>query len=217
MAGIFFKFYINHRNFFLIVIVFKADPHIAAIYTMLVFEKFFLLATLLYIETISNYYKAMAAFFMRLKTLNTYLPFILLLLIILFTVIIRVRLINVPLERDEGEYAYMGQLILDGTPPYTEAYNMKFPGIYFIYAGILWIFGQTQIAIHFCLLLVNVLSIILLYILARKAYDDWAAVSAAGAFALLSMSYHVMGYWANAEQFILPFVIGAYLLLLLGT
>jgi hypothetical protein len=126
------------------------------------------------------------------------------------------RLLDVPLERDEGEYAYIGQLILDGTPPYTEAYNMKFPGIYFIYAGILLLFGETHIAIHFCLLIVNVISIILLFFFARAAYDDWVAAAAASAFALLGMSYHVQGFWANAEHFILPFVMGAYLLLLSG-
>ena len=153
---------------------------------------------------------------MRSKKLNIHLPLIFLFFIILFTIIIRVRLLDVPLERDEGEYAYMGQLILDGTPPYTEAYNMKFPGIYFIYAGILWLFGETHTAIHFCLLIVNVLSIILLYIFARTAYDDWVAAASAGAFALLSMSYHVQGFWANAEHFILPFIIGANIFLLSG-
>jgi len=153
---------------------------------------------------------------MSSKMLNTYLPLISLLIIIVSTIVFRVRLLNIPLERDEGEYAYMGQLILDGTPPYSEAYNMKFPGIYFIYAGILWLFGETHTAIHFCLLIVNVLSIILLFIFARTAYDGWVGAAAAGAFALLSMSYHVQGFWANAEHFILPFVIGANFLLLSG-
>jgi hypothetical protein len=153
---------------------------------------------------------------MKLKTLYSYLPLFFLFLIVLTTIILRVRLLDVPLERDEGEYAYIGQLILDGTPPYSEAYNMKFPGIYFIYAGILWLFGQTHTAIHVCLLLVNVFSIILLFIFARSAYDDWVAAAAACAFALLSMSYHVQGFWANAEHFIVPFVLGANLLLLLG-
>ena len=153
---------------------------------------------------------------MRYKALHTYLPFIFLFCIILYTSVFRLRLINVPLERDEGEYAYIGQLILDGTPPYTEAYNMKFPGIYFLYAGIVWLFGQTHTAIHLCLLIVNVISIILLFIFARTAYDDWVAAAAACAFSLLSMSYHVQGFWANAEHFILPFVLGANILLLSG-
>ena len=30
----------------------------------------------------------------------------------------RLRLLAFPLERDEGEYAYAGQLILQGIPPY---------------------------------------------------------------------------------------------------
>ncbi|MBN1398297.1 MAG: hypothetical protein JXA06_09735 [Bacteroidetes bacterium] len=140
----------------------------------------------------------------------------LLLLVVIFTTIVRVRLLDVPLERDEGEYAYMGRLILEGTPPYSEAYNMKFPGIYFIYADILWLFGETHTAIHICLLCINVLSIILLFIFVRAAIDDWAAAAASGAFALLGMSYHVQGFWANAEHFILPFILGAHILLRYG-
>ena len=46
----------------------------------------------------------------------------------------RVRLLSVPFERDEGEYGYMAQLINQGVPPYVEAYNMKLPGTYVMYA-----------------------------------------------------------------------------------
>ena len=42
-------------------------------------------------------------------------------------IVIRIRLLGIPLERDEGEYAYAGQLLLQGIPPYKLAYNMKFP------------------------------------------------------------------------------------------
>ena len=64
---------------------------------------------------------------------------------IVFTLVvaIRIRLLGIPLERDEGEYAYAGQLILQGIPPYKLAYNMKFPGTYAAYALIMSIFGQT--------------------------------------------------------------------------
>ena len=44
--------------------------------------------------------------------------------------VVRLRLLNFSLERDEGEYAYAGQLMLQGIPPYELAYNMKFPGTY---------------------------------------------------------------------------------------
>jgi hypothetical protein len=39
------------------------------------------------------------------------------------------------LERDEGEYAYAGQLMLQGIPPYQLAYTMKLPGPFAAYAA----------------------------------------------------------------------------------
>lgn len=65
---------------------------------------------------------------------------------------VRFHLRNLPLERDEGEYAYAGQLIVDGIPPYQFAY-MKLPGTYAAYALIMAIFGQTSGGIHIGLLL----------------------------------------------------------------
>ena len=64
--------------------------------------------------------------------------------LLLITVVgIRIRLLGVPLERDEGEYTYAGQLLLQGIPPYQLAYNMKFPGVYAAYAFVIALFGQT--------------------------------------------------------------------------
>src|SRR6202158_6013555 len=74
---------------------------------------------------------------------------------------IRFHLRNIPLERDEGEYAYAGQLMLQGIPPYKLASNMKLPGTYAAHAVIMAIFGQTIAGIHFGLLLVNALTILL--------------------------------------------------------
>lgn len=63
---------------------------------------------------------------------------------ILLVALVRLRLLNLPLERDEGEYAYAGQLMLQGVPPYQLAGNMKFPGTYAAYAIIMAGFGQTR-------------------------------------------------------------------------
>src|SRR6187551_2013958 len=54
--------------------------------------------------------------------------------VMLFITFLRIRLADFPLERDEGEYALMGQMILQGIPPYEMAYNMKLPGVYYMYA-----------------------------------------------------------------------------------
>src|SRR2546430_9559777 len=100
---------------------------------------------------------------------------------------VRFRLRDLPLERDEGEYAYAGQLMLQGVPPYKEAYNMKLPGTYAAYAVIMAVFGQTPSGIHIGLALVNAASIILIYFLGRKILDETTGIAAAVAFGLLSL------------------------------
>ena len=108
-----------------------------------------------------------------------YLGWLLLLLIVFLTGSARWRLLDVPLERDEGEYAYAGQLMLQGIPPYEHAYNTKLPGIYGAYAAVLAVFGETHRAIHLGLLVVNGVTIVLLFLLARHFMDDLSAVAAA--------------------------------------
>src|ERR1700685_774965 len=68
---------------------------------------------------------------------------------------VRFRTRDFFLERDEGEYAYSGQLMLQGIPPYRMAYNMKFPGTYAAYAAIMAVFGETPSGIRLGLLCVT--------------------------------------------------------------
>ena len=144
-----------------------------------------------------------------------YLVWASLAIILIATAVIRIRLLDIPLERDEGEYAYAGQLILQGIPPYAQAYNMKLPGIYAAYAFIIAIFGQTHTAIHLGLLIINAATIAMVFLLTRRLFDSFAAIAAAAAFAMLSMGQMVLGVSANAEHFvILPAIAGIFLLLI---
>src|SRR5258708_29392632 len=139
----------------------------------------------------------------------------LLLLAIIFFGLIRYRLRDMPLERDEGEYAYSGQLLLQGIPPYKLAYNMKLPGIYAAYTGILAVFGESPAGIHLGLLLVNAASILILYFLTALQFGRLAAAVAACSYALLSTSSSVMGFEAHATNFVvLPAMLGILFLLL---
>ena len=117
-------------------------------------------------------------------TLRRHRAWLLVALALLFVLVVRVRLRSMPLERDEGEYAYAGQLILQGVPPYKEAYNMKLPGTYAAYAIIMAVFGQSTAGIRLGLALVNAASIVLVFLLGRKLLDEAAGVSAAAAFAV---------------------------------
>ena len=139
---------------------------------------------------------------------------ILLSLTILIIFSIRFRLRGMPLERDEGEYAYAGQLILQGVPPYQEAFNMKLPGTYAAYALIMAIFGQTPSGIHMGLALINGASIALMFLVARKLLSDAGAIAAAVAFALLSTNPSVLGLAAHATHFVAVFALAGLLTIL---
>src|SRR6267142_5533026 len=105
--------------------------------------------------------------------------------VILLFAAIRWRLRYMPLERDEGEYAYAGQLVLQGIPPYELAYNMKLPGTYLGYAAILRVFGETAAGIHIGLLLVNGCATLLVFFLGRRVYGNLAGVTAAAGYAMV--------------------------------
>jgi len=132
--------------------------------------------------------------------------------VLLLGIALRVHLLDAPLERDEGEYAYAGQLLLQGVPPYQLAYNMKFPGIYAIYAVLLAIFGQTARGIHLGLLVVNACTTLLLFLVGKRLSSSMLGLVASACFAVFSSTYAVHG--ANAEYFVILPALGGVLLLL---
>ena len=130
------------------------------------------------------------------------------------TIAIRIRLLGIPLERDEGEYAYAGQLMLQGIAPYKLAYNMKFPGTYAAYAVIMSIFGQTITGIHLGLLFANAAAVALVFLLGRRLLNLTAGIAAAATYAVLTVSPSVLGFAAHATHFMVLPVLGGALLLL---
>jgi hypothetical protein len=137
-------------------------------------------------------------------------------LVILFVVFVRIRLLDIPLERDEGEFAYGGQLILHGQPPFKWLYNIKLPGIYAAYALVMAVFGETARGIHWGLLLVNVSTVLLTFFLGRRLVDLWAGVIAAAVYGLMSLSPSFFGLAAHATQFVALAGLGGILILLRG-
>jgi hypothetical protein len=135
-------------------------------------------------------------------------------LIILFVAFIRIRLISIPLERDEGEFAYIGQLILQGIPPYLNSYDQKLPGIYGAYAIIMYVFGQSVEGIHLGFLVINAATIIMVFVLTRHLYDSYAGIITSASFGILSVSPSVLGTSAHATHFVLlPALGGTFLML----
>ena len=126
---------------------------------------------------------------------------ILLALILLLVISVRLRLLSLPLERDEGQSAYIGQLLLKGYAPFELAYNMKFPGTSIMYALIMSVFGQSAAGIHAGLLVINLGTVLLMFLAMRRFLGIEIAVFASACYALFTLSPAVLGSAAHATHF----------------
>jgi len=149
----------------------------------------------------------------RTNTLTRIGIAVLLAAVVALVCVVRIRLAGLPLERDEGEYAYAGQLILKGIPPYAAIYNMKFPGLYYAYAAMMAVFGQTATGVRIGLLLVHVVSLALLYVWARRVAGELVAGIGTAVFALLALDRWSMGVFAHATHFVVLFVLAGLVVL----
>jgi hypothetical protein len=140
--------------------------------------------------------------------------YLLLLLVLAFNVTIRWRLRDMPLERDEGEYAYAGQLILQGIPPYQLAYNMKFPGVYFSYALLMGVFGQSVAGIHTGMILVTTLTTALVFLIGRRLLGNVGGLLASAIYVCLSALPGAAGLAGHATHFVNLFICAGVLALL---
>ncbi|MCD4679937.1 MAG: glycosyltransferase family 39 protein [Bacteroidales bacterium] len=143
-----------------------------------------------------------------------YIPYIILVAILILATIIRTNFLSIPFERDEGAYCYLGQCVLDGKIPYLDFYEMKLPGLFYAYAAILWIFGDTIEQIHIAFIFVNLITIVFLFFIGRKLFSNTIALIIAASFAILSMSPHANGFTVQAEHLMMMFVCGGLLLLI---
>lgn len=131
-------------------------------------------------------------------------------------VVLRIRLIYIPFDRNEGEIAYMAQLILGGHSPW-EVYTVKIPGVSFIYAFFMWIGGQNVLAVRTALLIFNLMTIFFLYKLFSKYFSGILAAVAVLVFVILCCSAEMSGNTADNSQFALFFIAGACWFLLKAT
>ena len=149
-----------------------------------------------------------------LPKLNRSFTCFLLLCVLIFNFSIRWHLRDMPLERDEGEYAYAGQLISQGVPPYELAYNMKLPGVYFSYALLMSVFGQSAGGIHLGIIIVTSITTLLLFFIGRKLLGDAGGLITSAVFVCLSALPKAAALAGHATHFVSLFVCAGVLILL---
>lgn len=116
---------------------------------------------------------------------------------------LRWALIDLPLERDEGEYAYIAQRLLSGELPYVHAFNQKPPGVFVAYAAAFLLGGPSVAAVRWLGLLWSLATGLVLAGLTRRLAGPLAGAFALLAFAVLDGDPQLTAIAANTEQFTL--------------
>jgi hypothetical protein len=125
---------------------------------------------------------------------------ILLLFIIGMVLIIRTKFSGIPFERDEGAYSYYGKLLLEGKIPYKDFYEQKFPGIFYFFGFIVYIFGSGVKELHTGFMYLNIATIILIYFAVKKLFNAQAAIISASTFAFVSLTPTISGFTIQSEH-----------------
>jgi hypothetical protein len=123
--------------------------------------------------------------------------------LVLLTLAIRLPLLGIPLERDEGEYAYIGWRLEHHELPYRDWIDQKPPGIFWVYR---WAFAlplDPVSAVHFMALLFAAASACAMFCVALRFMGCGWAFLAAILFVLFSADPLLYGTESNTEMFML--------------
>jgi 4-amino-4-deoxy-L-arabinose transferase-like glycosyltransferase len=138
----------------------------------------------------------------------TWQTIIILVLILLLQGALRFPFLQEPLERDEGAYAYIAQRMLQGEVPYRDIYDHKPPVVYFIYAGVFKLFGDSLAGIRIFTLFFSLILTLLIFAVGYQLWGRSAGLLSAFIYALFSGGPYIQGTSANTETFmVLPLLL----------
>ena len=85
-------------------------------------------------------------------------PYFVGLAVVLFLIInIRTNFLDIPFERDEGGYVYLGNSLLNGGITFKDILSLRLDGIFYAYAALISIFGYSVKDMHIAFLVLNML------------------------------------------------------------
>ena len=123
--------------------------------------------------------------------------------ICVLALLLRAPIATIPLERDEGEYAYTAQRWLQGDLPYRDAFDQKPPGIFVVYALIEQVGGGGPTALHWGAQFYTLGTLAVLWLLGRRMSSAASGLAAAAFAAFMTTAPGVWGNAANTELFML--------------
>ena len=107
-----------------------------------------------------------------------------------------------PLDCDESAYAYIGSGINNGAVMYRDLSENKPPLGYWLYALTVALGGANELAIRLMPVIPVLLTIALIWSIARQLRGEWAALLTSLVYVLLSTDPFLYGNGANMEHFL---------------
>jgi hypothetical protein len=119
------------------------------------------------------------------------------------TLAVRWPLLDVPMERDEGEYAYMAQGMARGDAPYVSSFCQKPPGVFLVYWVAMSMGGESLRSIRLAAAVFAGAGAAVVGVWTARHGSALAGWGAGLALALTTATPAAMGFTANTEQFLL--------------
>lgn len=120
--------------------------------------------------------------------------------VILIAIAIRLPVLDLPLERDEGAYATIAQAMLRGAVPYRDLFDHKPPGVFVAYAAAFVTIGSTPFAVRLLGCAAAALTCWGLVILGRRRRAPDRGVAAAALYGVASALPSYNGGTTNTEM-----------------
>ncbi len=118
------------------------------------------------------------------------------------------KYIQLPLDRDEGTYLYMGYSFIHGYVPYVDFYEIKPPGIFLVYGLFHLLFGWTTETLHSGVFFIQLATACFIYkIIHQLAASSNTALTACAAYFLISVFPNFQGFAILSEHFFIFFIV----------
>jgi len=127
-------------------------------------------------------------------------------------VMFRLHALDLPLETDECNYAYIGARLLEGESLYVDVWDHQPFGVFVMFAGVIALFGHDPIVFRLLALAFSLVSLWLIFAMLRRSFDLPTAVTGALLFAVSSSDPGTAGEGCNREIYMNTAVLAAWYL-----
>jgi len=130
--------------------------------------------------------------------------------------LVRMAYVHVPLERDEGAYAYGAWRMLEGDVLYKDMVDFTPPGIFYLYASAIKFFGKGIDDIRFFTCIYMEFVLLWMFFLLKRIFTSREAWIGTAVLGFIAAEPAILGFTANKETFLLLPIIASIHLMLKG-